>query len=216
MIDVIIVGAGGHAAEIAEYISYAQKADKNHNIQLAGLIDDDPESYGAYQFGAPYLGAITDHQINEKVRYVIGIANLKYRNKIVDKLLSEGARFTSVIHPNAYISPTCSLGTGVVIGPNANVGPNVSVGNFNLLNARCSLGHDTQIGDYNFISANVCFSGFTVVGDNNLFGINAATIPGIKIGDHNKIAAGMVLNKDVGDNEVVFFRYKEKIVALPK
>jgi bifunctional N-acetylglucosamine-1-phosphate-uridyltransferase/glucosamine-1-phosphate-acetyltransferase GlmU-like protein len=78
------------------------------------------------------------------------------------------------------------------------------------------MGHDTQVGDYNFICPNVCFSGFTVVGDNNLFGINSATIPGITVGSNNKIAAGMVLNKDVGDNEVVFYRYKEKVIAVPK
>ena len=216
MTDVVIVGAGGHAAEIAEYISYAQKADAESELRLVGLIDDDPDSYAGYQFGAPYLGTIAAHQVRNDVQYVIGIANLKYRKEIVEKLLSEGAQFASVIHPNTYVSPSSSLGTGVVIGPNANVGPNVTVGNFNLLNARCSLGHDTKIGDYNFISPNVCMSGFTVVGDNNLFGINAATVPGIKIGDNNKIAAGMVLNKDVGDDEVVFFRHKEKVIAIPK
>ena len=72
------------------------------------------------------------------------------------------------------------------------------------------------MGKFNFISPNVCFSGFTKVGDENLFGINSATIPGIKVGNRNKIAAGMVLDKNVGDNSVVFYRYKERIIAIPK
>ena len=56
----------------------------------------------------------------------------------------------------------------------------------------------------------------TVVGDDNLFGINSATIPGIKIGNRNKIAAGMVLDKNVEDDTVVFHRFKEKVMAIPK
>jgi bifunctional N-acetylglucosamine-1-phosphate-uridyltransferase/glucosamine-1-phosphate-acetyltransferase GlmU-like protein len=78
------------------------------------------------------------------------------------------------------------------------------------------MGHDTVVGNYNFISPNVCFSGFTEVGDENLFGINSATIPGIKVGHRNKIAAGMVLDTNVLDDAVVFYRFKEKVIAVPK
>lgn len=216
MSDVIIVGAGGHAAEIAEYIRYAQITDAKYALHLVGLIDDDPTSYARYQYDAPFLGTVESHTVRNDVKYVIGIASLDYRKSVVDSLLAQGAQFTSAIHPSSYISSSASIGTGVVIGPNVNVGPNVIVGEFNLLNARCSLAHDTRIGDYNFVGPNVCFSGFTVVGDNNLFGINAATIPGIKIGHNNKIAAGMVLNKNVGNDEVIFYRYKEKVVAAPR
>ena len=53
-------------------------------------------------------------------------------------------------------------------------------------------------------------------GNENLFGINSATIPGILIGNRNKIAAGMVLDQNVGDESVVFYRYKEKVIAYPK
>ena len=111
---------------------------------------------------------------------------------------------------------SAQIGKGVVIAPYANVGPNVKIGEFTFLNSRSSIGHDTVVGKYNFISPNVCFSGFTVIGDENLFGINSATIPGIKIGSRNKIAAGIVLDKNVGDDSVVFYRYKEKIIAVPK
>ena len=65
------------------------------------------------------------------------------------------------------------------------------------------------------ISKNVKI-GITSKCDDNLFGINSATIPGIKVGSKNKIAAGMVLDKDVGDDSVVFYRYKERIIAVPK
>jgi tetrahydrodipicolinate N-succinyltransferase len=73
-----------------------------------------------------------------------------------------------------------------------------------------------MIGDFNFISPNVCFSGFTRIGDENLFGINSVTIPGISVGNRNKITAGMVLDQNIGDDSTVFYRFKEKILAVPK
>ncbi|MCK5765554.1 MAG: acetyltransferase [Bacteroidales bacterium] len=216
MKDIIIIGAGGHGAEIDEYIAYSQKQSGITKYNVIGFLDDDPGSYTSYQFSGPYMGGIRNHKIRKDCNYIIGIANLKYRKFFVDKFLSEGAKFVSFVHHNAYVSESAKLGQGVIICPNANIGPNVSIGDFSLINSRCSLGHDTKVGKFNFISPNVCFSGFTEIGDENLFGINSATIPGIKIGDKNKIAAGMVLDRNVADDSVVFYRHKERVIAIPK
>jgi sugar O-acyltransferase (sialic acid O-acetyltransferase NeuD family) len=216
MKQIIIIGSGGHSAEIDDYFQYAKKKSPDFDLEIVGFIDDNPLSYGNYDFTAPFLGDIQSHIVRNDVFYIMGIANLKYRRPIIEKFLSEGAQFTSFIHPDGYISASSKIGNGVVICPGVNVGPKVTIGDFTLINSRSSMGHDTKVGSYNFICPNVCFSGFTVVGDENLFGINSATIPGIQIGSRNKIAAGMVLDKNVGDDEVVFYRFKEKVMAIPK
>ncbi len=190
MTDVIIIGAGGHAAEIDEYIAYSQKVTGNNELNIIGFLDDNPENYARYQLSAPLLGGVKDHKLQRGHGYIIGIANLKYRRLFVDRFKAEGALFVSFIHCGAYVSRSAVIGEGSIIGPNASIGPNVQIGKFTLINSRCSLGHDTIVGDYNFISPNVCFSGFTEIGNENLFGINSATIPGIKVGNRNKIAAG--------------------------
>ncbi len=215
MQKIIIIGSGGHSAEIDDYIFLGKQQDANYPWQIEGYIDDNPASYEMYRFSAPFLGSIKEHEVRKDVSYLMGIANLKYRRPIIERFLAEGASFATYIHPSATLSPSSKVGVGVVIAPYVNLGPNVSVGDFTLINSRCSLGHDTQLGRFNFISPNVCFSGFSKVGDENLFGINSATIPGIKIGDGNKIMAGMVLDKPVGNSEVVFFRFKEKVMAIP-
>ena len=213
---IIIVGAGGHAAEIDEYIQYSQQKTGVQNLEVIGFIDDNPDNYKKYQLSAAFLGRIVEHEVKKDCAYIIGIANLTYRRKIVEALQAKGASFTGFIHCDAYVSPSAKIGVGTVLAPYVNIGPNVQIGDFSLLNARCSMGHDTQVGHYNFISPNVCFSGGTQVGDENLFGINSATIPGIKVGNQNKIAAGMVLDKNVGNEAVVFHRFKEKVMAYPK
>ena len=216
MTDLIIIGSGGHAAEIDEYIKYNQKIKGDSEFNVVGFLDDNPDSYKKYRFSAPFLGGVNDHVVIRDHHYIIGIAGLNFRRAIVDRFVREGARFSSFIHRSAYISDSAIIEEGSIIGPNVNLGPNVRVGKFSLVNSRCSLGHDTSVGDYNFISPNVCFSGLTEVGSENLFGINSATIPGIKIGDRNKIAAGIILDQNIGDDTVVFYRYKEKVIAVPK
>lgn len=216
MKDVIIIGAGGHGAEIDEYIKITQARTGVKELNVVGFLDDDPDNYARYKLSAPLLGNIQDHIIIKDHFYIIGIANLKYRRLFVDSFKEKGAEFITFIHYSAYVSESAKIGEGSIIGPNANIGPNVRIGKYTLVNSRCSMGHDTIVGDYNFISPNVCFSGFTEIGDENLFGINCATIPGVKVGSRNKIAAGMVLDQNVGDDEVVFYRFKEKVIAVPK
>jgi sugar O-acyltransferase (sialic acid O-acetyltransferase NeuD family) len=216
MKNVIIIGAGGHAAEIDEYILFSQKVTGKKELNIIGFLDDDPLSYSGYNHSAPFIGTIKDHKIITGQYYIIGIANLKFRKIFVDKFLEEGGEFISFIHCNAYVSASATIGVGTIIAPFVNIGPKVKVGDYTLINSRCSLGHNTVVGNCNFISPNVCFSGFTKVGNENLFGINSATIPKISIGNRNKIAAGMVLDHNIGDDEVVFYRFKEKVIAVPK
>jgi len=216
MLDVIIIGAGGHAAEIDEYIGYSQKITDEKKLNVLGFLDDNPENYARYSHSAPLIGGINDHKVIDGHCYIIGVANLKYRRVFVERFKAEGARFISFIHCAAYVSPSAIIGEGSIIGPNANIGPNVQIGKYTLINSRSSIGHDSTIGDYNFLSPNVCFSGFTNVRDENLFGINSATIPGIQVGSRNKIATGMILHQNIGNDAVVFYRFKEKIIAVPK
>ena len=215
MTDVIIIGAGGHAAEIDEYILHSQKTSGKREINVIGFLDDKPANYyDRYKFSAPLLGGIKDHVVEKRHGYIISIADVEFRRPIVDWFLAEGGFFVSFIHYSAYVSKSALIGEGTIIGPNVNIGPNVKVGKYNLFNSRCSLGHDSIVGDYNIISPNVCFSGFTQVGNENLFGINSATIPHIKVGNLNKIAAGMIIDQNIGHDSVFFHRFKEKIIAL--
>ena len=217
MKNVIIIGAGGHAAELNDYICHDNKNRRGSNgLNIIGFIDDDEESYEKYAFSAPFLGAIEGHEIHQEAYYLMGIATLEFRKRIITELAGNGAKFTSFIHPDAFISPSSKISQGVVIAPNVNLGPNTEIGAFTMLNSRCSIGHDSKVGEFNFLSPNVCLSGYTEIGNENLFGINSATIPGIKVGHRNKIMAGMVLDKNVGDHEVVFYRFKEKVIAVTK
>jgi len=212
MKKVIIVGSGGHAAELRDYINHNNNARPADRLEVHGFIDDNEETYKHYGFSEPFLGGIKEHKVNSDVFYLMGIANLDFRKNIIEKLKSGGAKFIGLIHPTAIISPSAEIHPTTIISHNASVGAKAKIGEFNMLNSRCTIGHDSVIGDFNFISPQVAISGNTQIGNGNLIGTNACTIPGMKIGNNNKVAAGMVIYKVVGDDSTVMFRHKERLI----
>jgi acetyltransferase EpsM len=207
---IIIIGAGGHAAELRDYISHMQKLGTE--IQVEGFLDDDANAYAIYGYAEPFLGSIADHPVRTDVDYLMGIANIKYRRPIIEKFEAAGASFRGLIHPTVLLSSSATLGKGVIISHNASVGPKVIIGDHNIINSRCTIGHDTVLGKYNFVSPQVAFSGHTTVGDENMIGVNSCTIPGLVIGNNNVIAAGTVLYKHVGDGQTLINRFNERII----
>ncbi len=215
MKKVIIVGAGGHAAELVDYMIYMnQSSNADQDWDVLGLIDDSESNYDAYDYNFPYLGAINDHIVNSDATYIMGIANMKYRRNIIEQLIEKGAQFTNLIHPTALISPSAKIGIGCVISHNVSVGPKAIIRDFNLINSRCTIGHDSKIGNYNFLSPQVVTGGFAEMGDENFIGTNAAILPAIILGNHNTIAAGMIVDRKVEDNATVFHRFKEKVTII--
>lgn len=212
MKNTILVGAGGHAAEIVDYLSFSAENDPNFDIRLIGVIDDDISNYEHYSFNIPFLGGIKTHKV-EECYYLMAIANIEFRSSIVSQLKGSGANFIGYVHPLALISPSAIIGEGTVVSHNVSIGPMVKIGDFNVLNSRSTIGHDTQIGDFNFISPGVSLGGNTHIGSGNMLGTHSCTIPGVRIGDSNKIASGMVVTDQIGDMETVFYRFKERMIA---
>ncbi len=56
MKEVIVVGAGGHGAEIDDYINYNNKYTEQQ-LKIKGYLDDNPEIIIVICFPAHYLAA---------------------------------------------------------------------------------------------------------------------------------------------------------------
>lgn len=203
MKKIIIVGAGGHAAELAEYIAFQNQLGDREQIEIIGFIDDKQSNYDHYGYHKPYLGTIRNHEVRTDIKYLMGIANLKFRREITERFESLEAKFTGFIHPSAIIAKSAEIHETVVISHNASVGPKVEIQAHNMLNSRCTIGHDSKLGKFNFISPQVAIAGNSIIGEGNLLGTNAATIPGKIIGDNNLIGAGAIVIFDVPSNVTV-------------
>lgn len=215
--QIIIVGTGAVAAEITSNIEdtpYGELA----GVEIKGYLEYEhnlANYYRKYNLQAPVIGDIDSYTPRSGDRFVLGVANIAFRNQLIVKLESKGAEFINLIHQTAMVSRTAIIGRGNVINPNCMIGPNVILGDFNLLTSGSIISHDCIVGRNNiFSTALLC--GHVSVGCGNSFGIRSTVIPHITIGDHSTIQAGMIVDKDVPNESTVFHRFKEKIIAIPK
>ena len=83
----ILIGAGGHAAELRDYIRHNNQSSEREDIEVLGYIDDDSNTYKHYGFVEPFLGSIKEHMVRKDCEYLMAIANLKYRKPIIEEFI---------------------------------------------------------------------------------------------------------------------------------
>ena len=94
----------------------------------------------------------------------MGIASVRAKLAIAEKLTARKAEFLTYIHPTAVVSPFATIGTGTIILPYAIVSTNVRIGDFVAVNCSTGIGHDVTIGDGCTINSNCDLTGHTQFG----------------------------------------------------
>lgn len=219
MRNVLILGSGGLAAELTFYIEdNNSKIDATEQINIIGYIDYDDavdKFWKKYNFKAPVVCDIDGFEPTADEEVLIGVANLKVRNEMIDKLIAKKAKIGSFVHHSVIMPKSFDWGIGNILFPFCIIEQNAVVGNYNLLTSYSFISHDCFVGDNNFFSISG-LAGNVRIGNNNFFGIRSCVIPGIRIGSDNVIQAGMVIDKDIEDDTTIFYRFKERVLAIPK
>jgi sugar O-acyltransferase (sialic acid O-acetyltransferase NeuD family) len=217
MKTVVIIGAGAHSAEIAGLIYDNNKhVEENEQLSIKGYIDDSQENWIRYKFKEPLLSNLLDYVPSEEDYFILGVSNVKSRKLCLEKLQNKNLRFINFIHYTSIIYETASIGTGNVICCYAKIGPNAIVGDLNIINSRTEVGHDCIVGSNNVFAGGVAVAGYSTIENDNFFSMYSAVIPNIAIGSNNVIQAGMVVDKNIGNDSYYFHRFKEKVLTIPK
>ncbi len=215
MKNLVIIGSGAVAAELTSFIG-DKSFSAESGIRIKGYIDyhENIEIYWKrYNLKNPVMGDIDTYKIAEDDWFVIGISDVKFRRKMYEKMKSRGGKFINIIHPTAIVAGDVVMGEGNIINPYCIIGPNVKIGDFNLLTSQSVISHDSVLGTNNILST-ALLCGHVRVGDDNAFGIRSTVIPHLTIGSSNTIQAGMIVDRNVDDNSVVFHRFKEKVLLI--
>ena len=75
----------------------------------------------------------------------VAMGNPKHRIEWLYKLDQAGFELPSLIHPKAYVSPSASLGKGIIVEPMCVVNSEAIVGDGCLLCAGCVVNHNAQL-----------------------------------------------------------------------
>ena len=219
MRNVIILGTGGCAAEVTFYIKdHNSKVSEGERINILGHIDyveNVKPYYEKYNFKAPVLCDIDEYEPKPDEEVLIAVMDLEFKQKMIKALIDKNAKIGSFIHHSVIMPENLDIGEGNIVFPFCILEEYASIGNYNLLTSYCFISHDCVVGDNNFFSV-AGVAGSVKVGNNNYFGLRSLVIPGIEVGNNNVIQAGMIIDKNVKDDTTVFYRFKEKVMAIPK
>lgn len=195
MNNIIIIGAGGLARELTDYL----EKDTIYGF----LADKKPEDKF---FKDRYLGKINKIKNFQKFKFVLGIANKVSKNNIIDFLKIEKVKvnFINVIHKSSFVSREVKLGKGNIIAPNSYISYGCSIGNFNVINFGSFLGHNIKLGNYNHLAPKCSVMGNCKISNSNYIGANSVIESEINIGSNNSILSGSKCLNNIKHNSLVF------------
>lgn len=192
MKDIVIVGAGGFGREVLQYLK-----DIHGHDPVKGFLDDNLTEMQPASLGQQIIGRISDYAPAPDEYFALAIGNPVLRFKLARELSDRGAQFISVIHPQAYIASSATLGTGCIVAPFATIGANAVLGDHVVLTFYSSVAHDAVVGDATALSPHSVANGGSRLGVASFLGTAAIVNPTKTVGDMAKVAAGSVVYRDV-------------------
>jgi sugar O-acyltransferase (sialic acid O-acetyltransferase NeuD family) len=201
MQDIIIVGAGGFARELRQFVpgSFPSK-----EFRLKGFLSNNLHDLDPYKLPEPILGDPEDYVPTANDRFLVAIGNVEHRRRIIEGLKERGGVFLTFIHPSAYIDPSAALGEGCIVYPFVCIMNRARLANFVTMNIYSSAGHDTQIGSYCNLSPYATMNGFSSLEEDVVLGTHSTILPSHRVGRWSKVSANSVVTTDVRPNTLVF------------
>lgn len=197
MKNLLIIGAGGCGREVLQWAKNINETGRRWHIK--GFLDDDLNALDGKKCEIAIISKIDEYVIEPKDEFVCCIGNSIIRKNVVEKLEAKGAKFMTLIHPNAVIADTCIIGHGAIIYPYALISANTVIGDGCIVNMYSSVAHDSVMGEYCTISAHCDITGMCSLGDRVFMGTSAHIAPGLKIGNDVYICAGSTVLARVRD-----------------
>ncbi|SDP35463.1 acetyltransferase [Selenomonas ruminantium] len=204
MKHLIIIGVGGYAREVYWHaqgsIGYGEEWD------VKGFLDGDiklPEKEYK-KLPLPLLGEVGKYPVEDDDIFICAIASPVGRKKLVEIMLSCGAKFINLIHKTAIIHDTAKIGIGNIIGHFTTIHDLSVIGNYVILNGRDGIGHDAVVGDYSSLMGVVSINGYAVVGKRTFWGTNSVAMAHSKIEDDAYVGVASVVFKRVKKGQRVF------------
>lgn len=189
----LIIGASGHGRVAADI---ALKMGKWKSI--AFLDDDETVNIS---MGLEVVGKSSDaFKHIQDCDLFVGIGNNVTREKIQEKLETEGASIPMLIHPAAVIGEQVELGVGTVIMAGVVINCCTEIGKGCIINTGATLDHDNLIEDYVHVSPGVHLAGTVKVGKGSWLGIGSSVSNNVNITGGCMVGAGSVVVKDINEN----------------
>jgi acetyltransferase EpsM len=199
--DLIIIGGGGHASVVVE----AALSDRR-GWRILGFVAPNAESELAGRLDVPYLGDDTTLQDYATASAVLGFGALPpsdARTLALNRLGAMVARWATIVHGSAWVSPTATLGEGTVVMAGAVVQTGARVGAHVIVNSGAVVEHDVSLADHVQVAPGAVIGGGTSVGSGVYIGLGASVRDHVEIGAGAIIGMGSCVVKNVSAGSIV-------------
>lgn len=211
MTGIVLLGAGGHAAVLAEAILLGGGTVTGH---LAPAAAADTALLG------PWLGddAVWPDLVARGFALVPGLgfvdaAGARRRAALLAALPERA--LAVVIHPRAILSPSATVGAGGFLAAGAILGTRAHAGAGLILNSGAVVDHDCTLGRNCHVATGARVAGNVVLGDDVLIGAGATILQGIRIGAGAIVGAGATVLRDVAPGSMVLGVPARPVQAVP-
>lgn len=198
---VAILGTG----EFASFI--VNECEALDSINIVGFYDGNQEK-GIIIDGYPVLGnddnVVQDYK-DGLIDYIfigIGYEHFDIREKLYNRF-NNNVPFATIVHPTAIVNPTAKIGSSVLISEGVIIGKDCVIEDDVTIKPGALISHDGYVGKHCYLAPRVAMAGKVTVGDKCFLGVNCSIRDGIIIGDEVTVGIGCVVNKNIGNNEVV-------------
>ena len=205
MTEYILIGCGGFALEVAEYL-------KDRDLQLSAtdrsavVTDVVSTSYSRFDDLCSVLGYTPKYhktpdtvqkKSEKKVLICLGSPEDRHRNFVEFKRLN--FTFGTLVHETAWVAKSARIDEGAIICPFAFIGAMAWVEANSVINTRATVGHDVRVGVSAVLSPHCDMNGASACGRVSFVGAGAIFDPSTAIGDYTKVSSGAVVKKKFGD-----------------
>jgi sugar O-acyltransferase (sialic acid O-acetyltransferase NeuD family) len=197
MRDLIILGTGVHAKEMAEIVERVNRANPTWN--LLGYIT---ASEKHAQTGTEFNG----YAVLGTKECLAGYPDACFVPDNENRVLASDVprnRLVSLIDPSAFVSRSVSIGSGCVIYPGCYVGFNARIGDFVFCLSGCAINHDDVIEDRAVLASHVSLAGFVHVEQDCYLGQASTIRQMLTVGRGSLVGMGAVVIRDVSPNSVM-------------
>lgn len=193
MSRLFVIGAGGHGAVVAE------AAADSGNWKEIYFLDDDESADAILGFPVAGTTEMMSSLAGEDAAFVVAIGDNRRRLELCEGINRNGLRLATVVHPDATVSRSASIGAGTVVCAGVIVNARAKIGLACILNTGSTIDHDCRLGDGVHVSPGANLAGTVHVGQCTWVGIGAAVREGVTIGQDTIVGAGSAVVCDLAD-----------------
>jgi sugar O-acyltransferase (sialic acid O-acetyltransferase NeuD family) len=191
---ILIVGAGGHAAVVADALLAAGE-------RVLGFTDTDTARYERTLCGLHVLGddRVLDAHTPDTLALangIGGIGSVAARLTVQQRLQARGWRFVTVRHPAALVSPFARVNDGAQLLAASVVQAGAEVGEGCIVNTAAVVEHDVTLGAWVHVAPRALVCGDVAIGARSHIGAGAVVCQGIRLGEETVVGAGAVVVRD--------------------